>query len=169
MRGPVIIKGNNLGIRLIIAPEATIDEIVEELNLLLHKTGHYYKNIKPINVTFEGKQLTDDDQNVLLETLRKLGLSIAEKTIPKKKPKDNFTYELNDKDGLFYIGNLKNGQSLNTKKSIVIIGDVEHGASVKSEGNIVIIGRLKGDAEAGIKGREDAFVYSYIQGGNINE
>ena len=71
---------------------------------------------------------------------------------------------MNIKRKKIYIGCLHNGQTINAADSIVIIGDVEQGAAVYSEGNIIIIGALNGYAEAGCKGREDAFVYSLISG-----
>ena len=75
-----------------------------------------------------------------------------------EKPKKKSIYS--DKNGLFYIGNLKNGQSIQAAASIVIVGDVESGASVESEGNIIIIGALHGAATSGYKGKPDTFVYS---------
>lgn len=168
MISPVIIKGNKMGIRLIIAPEASLETIVAELNDKLRNTGHYYKNIRPISVTFDGKNLTDDEIDTILDTLRFIGLNIEpHKTIQTDMVDSNNNNNIQpDKDGLFYIGNLKNGQSIDASESVIIVGDVEQGASVLSEGNIVIIGELSGYAEAGYKGREDAFVYSLISGRN---
>ena len=156
---PVIIKGNKMGIRLIIAPEATLELIIQELTKKLQTTKQYYHNIRFISVTFEGKILTEDEIETILDTLRDIGLNIQRKcseTIQSEKPNNSQP----DKDGLFYIGCLKSGQSINAAESIVIVGDIEQGASVYSEGNIIIIGELKGYAEAGYKGRKDAFVYS---------
>lgn len=160
MISPVIIKGNKMGIRLIIAPEAALDTIIMELKDKLQNTGHYYKNIRPISVAFDGKCLTDDETEIILDTLRELGLNIE---LPRKglnSEKENNPTLQYDKDGLFYIGSLKNGQSIDAAESIVIVGDIEQGASVYSEGNIIVIGELNGYAEAGCRGRNDAFVYS---------
>lgn len=156
---PVIIKGNKMGIRLIIAPEATLDLIVKELGKKLQTTKQYYHNIRPIAVTFEGKRMTEEENNQILDTLRDIGLNIQIRESVREQTEEQHNSQP-DKDGLFYIGCLKSGQSLNSADSIVIVGDIEQGASVYSEGNIIIIGELKGYAEAGCKGREDAFVYS---------
>ncbi len=166
MNSPVIIKGNKWGITLIIHEEASTEDVISTLRRKLQKTSHYYKNIKPITVTFEGKIITEDEEEIILDTLREIGLNI--KTQSPNLPYitlDTITPAITD-EGLFFIGNLKAGQSIDAATSIIIIGDVEAGATVYSEGNIIIIGALYGYAESGYKGRNDTFVYSLISGGN---
>lgn len=165
MNSPVIIKGNKWGITLIINQEATLDTIIESLHYKLRKTQEYYKNVKPITVTFDGKKLTEDENETIIDTLREIGLNI--KTKSNKVTKDNFNQQLQNTDGLFFIGNLRSGHSINSTDSIIIVGNVDAGAAVYSEGNIIIIGELNGYAESGYKGREDTFVYSLISGGNM--
>lgn len=160
MISPVIIKGNKMGIRLIIAPEASLDKVILELKNKLRNTGHYYKNIRPISVAFDGKILTDDEIEIILDTLRESGLNIEPPDNKIKDDTDNNRTPQPDKDGLFYIGSLRNGQSIDASESIIIVGDVEQGASIYSEGNIIVIGELNGYAEAGCRGRKDVFVYS---------
>ena len=158
MISPVMMKGNKAGIRLIISPDATISQVVTCLSDKLQTTGRYYANIKPITVTFEGKDLTEDEKQQIIDTLNDKGNRIGRRprSIEKPKKKSNNS----DKNCLFYIGNLKNGQSIQAAASIVIVGDVESGASVESEGNIIIIGALHGAATSGCKGKPDTFVYS---------
>ena len=161
MTSPVMMKGNKAGIRLIVNPEATVSQVQNCLTDKLKNTGKYYANVKPISVTFEGKNLTEDEKEQIIETLIDKGINVGSspmRTHPTKKI--NHKRLLTDKSGLFYIGNLKNGQSLQAAASIVIVGDVESGASVESEGNIIIIGTLNGFAASGCKGKPDTFVYS---------
>lgn len=165
MISPVMMKGNKAGIRLIISPDATISQVVTCLADKLQTTGRYYSNIKPISVTFEGKNLTEDEKKEIIETLLEKGVCVSTSQahttpVKKKKTKRNNNFQQYDKCGLFYIGNLKNGQSIQASASIVIVGDVESGASVESEGNIIVIGTLHGFAASGCKGRPDTFVYS---------
>ena len=94
----------------------------------------------------------------IIDTLNDKGIRIGRRPRSIEKPKKKSIYS--DKNGLFYIGNLKNGQSIQAAASIVIVGDVESGASVESEGNIIIIGALHGAATSGCKGKPDTFVYS---------
>lgn len=158
MISPVMMKGNKAGIRLIISPEATLSQVITCLSDKLQTTGRYYSNIKPITVTFEGKNLTEDEKKQIIDTLTEKGILISKKRIPAEKPAPKTIYP--DKSGLFYIGSLKNGQSIQAAASIVIVGDVESGASVESEGNIIVIGTLSGIAISGCKGKPDTFVYS---------
>ncbi len=158
MISPVMMKGNKAGIRLIISPDATISQVVTCLADKLQTTGRYYSNIKPISVTFEGKNLTEDEKQQIIDTLSEKGICIGRRHRPTEHSKKKTIHS--DKNGLFYIGSLKNGQSIQAAASIVIVGDVESGASVESEGNIIIIGALHGVAISGYKGKPDTFVYS---------
>ena len=166
MNSPVIIKGNKWGIKLIINQEATIDDVLNTLKIKLQKTGQYYKNVKPITVTFDGKKLTEEETEAILDTLRQIGLNITDKSTTQHTISQNNNAVQPGNDGLFFIGDLKAGQSINAAESIVIVGNVDNGAAVYSEGNIIIIGELNGYAESGYKGRNDTFVYSLISGGN---
>ncbi|MBE5945144.1 MAG: hypothetical protein E7258_09565 [Lachnospiraceae bacterium] len=167
MSSPVIIKGNKWGITLIIREEASIDSIISILRAKLHNTKSYYKNIRPISITFEGKKLTEDETDAILCTLREIGLNIKPTQTTKYTIKDNHGDQLQCTEGLFFIGDIKSGHSIDATESVVILGNVDTGAAVYSEGNIIIIGELKGYAESGYKGRKDTFVYSLISGGNM--
>lgn len=163
MNAPVIIKGNKQGIRLIINKEASLDDILLEVKTKLINTKNYYTNVKPINITFEGKTLTEDETELILDTLRNMGLNITEQNLQlipyKTHNNDKKTNIPSEETGLFFIGDIRSGQSLESTKSIVIIGDVLQGASVVSEGNVVVIGRVKGSIISGSTGKKDAFVY----------
>ena len=172
MNNSVIIKCDKGGIHIIIDPDARLSDVIFQLEHKLTGTTSIYRNSKPINVTFDGKELTEDEERDILFVLSKIGLNVCHKDDKHKNSKqhnikDNLSNILSDKDGLFYIGNLKNGQSIDAMCSIVIIGNVEKGASVYSNGNIVITGTLEGIAKSGCAGREDTFVYSLISGRNI--
>ena len=161
MINPVIIKGNKQGIRLIIAPEATVSDIKQELDNKLQSKKHYYTNARPIDIIFDGKKLTEEEKCEILALLIKKGININKKhNTTNESEEKNFTDLHSDKDGLFYLGNLKNGQSINATTSIIIVGNIEQGASVVSGGNIIVIGELNGYAKAGAKGNPDAFVYN---------
>lgn len=169
MNSPVIIKGNKWGINLIIHREATVDDVIRTLRAKLQKTSDYYKNIKPITVSFDGKSITEDEKAIILDTLREIGLNIKTISNTIHNPTTGEITQQPLTEGLFFVGNIKSGQSVDASESVVIVGNVEAGASVYSEGNIIIIGELNGYAESGYKGRNDTFVYSLISGGKINE
>lgn len=62
------------------------------------------------------------------------------------------------KDGQFYRGTLRSGQSVEVEHSIVIVGDVNPGSDVIAGGNIVVLGCLKGSVSAGYPEDRNAFV-----------
>lgn len=161
-KSPIIVKGNNKGIRIIMDEDATVDSIKLELSNRLASDKHYNTNNNPIEVTFEGKRLTEDETEEILNVLKATGLYIKEEFEAKNTNVIN-QYIPNDKDGLFYIGNIKKGQVLTAKDSIVIIGDIEYGGAAYCEGNIVVIGHIYGYADSGISGRKNTFVYGIYQ------
>ena len=64
------------------------------------------------------------------------------------------------RDGQFYRGTLRSGQSVEVENSIVIVGDVNPGSDVIAGGNIVVLGCLKGSVSAGYPDDRNAFVVS---------
>ena len=89
MISPVMMKGNKAGIRLIISPEATVSEVITCLEDKLQTTGRYYSNIKPITVTFEGKNLTEDEKQQIIQLLNEKVSGLAGKAVRLKKRKRN--------------------------------------------------------------------------------
>lgn len=160
MISPVIIKGNNMGIHLIMSKDASIDMILSDLKKKLNTTKHYYKNVRPISLTFDGRDLTEDEVNQITNILSDNGLIIKTKETIPEQPIAGIDDSQLDKDGLFLIGNIRNGQSIDATKSIIIIGDVERGASVYSKGNIIVIGQIYGNVVSESCGSKKGFIYS---------
>ncbi|MDE6024426.1 MAG: hypothetical protein K2G45_03130 [Lachnospiraceae bacterium] len=161
---PVIVKGNNTGIRIIMDETAHVELIKEELLKRFGTKKQYCESNNPIQITFEGKSLTKEDEEEIIFLLKNTGLNIQPKEEIKDTPDEEETIQ-DDTDGLFYIGSIKSGQSLEARESIVIIGDVEYGGSVISEGNVVVIGNINGEVLSGCSGRENTFVYGLYQEG----
>ena len=165
MKTPVIIKGSNKGLRLIISDNVSFEQIICYLR---KKTINYQKQekCKPFSVTFEGKNLTDDEKKCILQVLRldkikkDVYFETPKKQFDKNQIKNNKLPE--DNCGLFFFGDIKNGQILEAKESIIIVGNVQKGAKVYSQGNIVVIGRQKGLVKSGCKGKTDTFVYALM-------
>ena len=59
-----------------------------------------------------------------------------------------------------YKGNLRSGQTLECAASVTLIGDVNPGAKIISEGDIVVLGALKGNAQAGVSGNDNCFIFA---------
>ena len=163
---PIVLKGNDKGIRSIIANDASMKNILSDLENMFSRTSYCNQTNNEIKISFEGKALTMDERNLILKTLQSKGIKIQTNRKTHEHLCDSIQ-TIPDKNGNFYVGNLKNGQILETKDSIIIVGNIEQGAAVYSEGNIIVTGYLNGYAQAGSKGRKDAFVYSYMSGRNM--
>lgn len=76
-RNPVIVKGNNTGIKLIMDNDASIEEVIEELKRNFKASGLKSKISSPITVTFEGKPITEDEKTEICNFLKYTGLNIV--------------------------------------------------------------------------------------------
>lgn len=168
IKAPVVIKGDKTGLKLILEEKATLEEITKTLCEKLRVNTQKERKKKPIYVTFEGKNLTKDEEDIIYDTLDNIGVIPYKAQVFDDSIIENTEDIPADGNGVFVIGTLKKGQVIESKKSIVILGDVEMGASVYSEANIVVVGKLNGYVEPGYKGRKDAFVYSLISGRNYS-
>ena len=63
-----------------------------------------------------------------------------------------------EKNGQFYRGTLRSGQSIEVDGSIVILGDINPGAQVTAGGNVVVLGSVKGIITAGYPSDKSALV-----------
>ena len=167
MQSPVIIKGNQQGLRLIISKGAQIQEVVSTIEKGL-------KNIKKeklephssIRLMIEGAKLKPEETEYLQTALFNLGIDTY-----IEEPQTHYTNDKKDiipmDEGLFVIGNIRRGQIVEANTSIVILGDVEAGAKIISNANVVIIGKQEGMVQVGANSNEASFVYSMISGRNM--
>ena len=177
MNNSVIIKGNNDGIRIIVPPEYELENLINELKSKLSDNKKGSTSGHPINITFEGKKLTEDEENKIINELNEKNNNFSKSELSENsnnhliKLLNNNASKSNDNssfDGLFYVGDLGYGQILETKASVIILGNVLYGAKVISTGNIIITGKLFGKAICGYGGNREAFVYELLQGGHIS-
>lgn len=167
MTSPVIIKGNQQGLRLIISPGARIQDVVSTIenglkNINKQTIGKHHA----IRLMLEGEKISSHDVGYLQSSLRDMGIEtyIDKDVTEKTKEQDKF---LPMDEGLFLIGNIKRGQIVEAATSVIIVGDVEAGARIISSANVVIIGKQDGQVQAGMDGDPSSFVYSMISGRNM--
>jgi septum site-determining protein MinC len=168
MTSPVIIKGNQQGLRLIISPGAEIYDVVSTIKKGLKSTDKKpgVKKCPAIRISLEGERLKFTDIEYLQDALRELGIDTYIDKKVTDNPKEHCKF-LPPDEGLFLIGNIRRGQIVEAAESVIIVGDVEAGAKVVSKSNVIIIGRQDGYVEAGVDGDSSSFVYSLIPGRNI--
>ena len=167
MSSPVVIKGNQQGLRLIISPGADIKEVVGTIeNGLKNINKRTLGKHSAIRIMLEGEDVSKQDTCYLQEALNKLGINTYIDNGVTEKTEENKIYSPMD-EGLFIIGNIKRGQIIEAETSVIILGDVETGAKIISSANVVIIGKQDGQVQAGRDGNPSSFVYSMISGRNM--
>ncbi len=164
-KAPVVIKGNKSGIRIVLDSEMEFEALLEEVKKKFSSGAEFLGNAQ-VAASFEGRDLSEDEERVLLQCISEYSkLDVVCVIDNDKKREEYFTKSLNERlmqmnsnSGQFFKGNLRSGQVMEFETSIVILGDVNVGAQVVSTGNVIVLGSLNGTVYAGASGRKNSFV-----------
>lgn len=167
MKDAVVIKSYQNGISLLLNPESSFEELINELIYKFTESKAFFGEAK-MALSMEGKQLSDAEQLRVIEVIRNHSdLNIVcvvgrdqetEQHFIKALEKVDRHFSHGDASGQFYKGTLKNKQIIETETSIVILGDVYPGSKVVSAHNIIVLGGLYGEAYAGGNGEDGHYV-----------
>ena len=167
-KNPVIIKSNKYGLVVRLDAEMPFTELLEAVAEKFHESAKFFKDAR-MAVTFQGRVLTMDQENRLVNAIvMNSGIHII--CIVDERPETEEYYEqairraeeTDLKNGQFYRGNLRSGQTMEVDTSIVVLGDVHPGASITSKGNVVVLGSCRGNVYAGASGDRDCFVAALV-------
>lgn len=162
---PVMLKGNKSGIRIILDEKLSFEELLEKVTEKFQNNADFLGDNRVV-VAFDGRELSDEEEAVLLHTIQENSKLKIVCVIDEDKERE-MLYErtlqeklmaIDSNSGQFFKGNLRSGQVMEFETSIVILGDVNVGAQVVSTGNVIVLGKLNGTVYAGASGREDAFI-----------
>ena len=167
MNQPVLLKGNSLGLTMVLDPGMKFDQLIKAIEDKFVQAKDFFNGQTQIALKIEGRKLDAKElQNVLQIIAEKTTLTIAYvieddkimetsfkdvlKKIPEREQKrsQSMVDERRKGDGQFYRGTLRSGQSLESDASVVVVGDVNPGASVCAKGYL----------SAGCDGDDHAFV-----------
>lgn len=191
MKSSVIIKGNKYGFQIVLNPTLPFEELLREVEEKFKESTGFFDFKRPIAVSFEGRNLTQGEQNLLVDTITESSslkinyiidgakavetqfaqlIAEAEEENRQEEPEENmdmtdiidFPENRIGKNGQFYRGTLRSGQKIEVDGSIVILGDINPGAQIIAGGNVVVLGCLKGTVYAGYPDDKDAFVASLM-------
>ena len=188
MKSSVIIKGNKYGFQIVLNPALPFEELLREVADKFRESIRFFDFSQSIAVSFEGRDLTQGEQNVLVDTIMEnSGLKISYIIDGGKAVETEFAEALADiheedtedmegdgqeaigfpenligKNGQFYRGTLRSGQKIEVDGSIVVLGDINPGAQIIAGGNVVVLGCLKGTVYAGYPQDRNAFVASLM-------
>lgn len=167
MKDAVVIKSYQNGISLLLNPESSFEELLDEIAYKFTESKAFFGEAR-MALSMEGRVLSDAEQLKIIETIRKCSnLHIVcvvgkdeqtEQHFIKALEKVDRHFSHEDASGQFYKGTLKNNQVIETESSIVILGDVYPGSAVISAHNIIVLGGLYGEAYAGGNGEEGHYV-----------
>ncbi|WP_461810135.1 septum site-determining protein MinC [Faecalimonas sp.] len=163
----VTIKSNKYGLLIQLHPKVNFKELLDEVSRIFSDTVNFFHHAK-LAVSFEGRILTKDEEHQLIEMISKTAQIEIVCIIDNDKKREQMYkrcveesfVEKELKEGLFCKGSLHKKQVLESEKSIILLGDVDAGATIATKGNIVVLGKLKGNAYAGITGKQNSFVFS---------
>lgn len=177
MNHPVLLKGNSLGITMVLDPEMDFEQLKIAIDGKFIQARDFFNGQTQIALKIEGRKLTSaqleevlgiiaertsltiayviEDDKIMETSFKEVLRKIEEK---EQKRSQSLVDERRKGDGQFYRGTLRSGQSLESDGSIVVVGDVNPGASVNAKGNVVVLGCAKGYLSAGSDGDENAFV-----------
>lgn len=172
----VIFKGVQDGILIILNKDAPFEEIEVVLLEKVKNAKSFFEDAN-ISINFKGRDLSEDEENKLLEIIcKESGLDISFVNNIKKDDDElasstnsnnvidqNFipqNYLLDTKNNFthFHKGSLRSGQRIDFAGSVVIIGDVNPGGEIIAEGNVIVLGKLKGVVHAGCKGDKNCYI-----------
>ncbi len=188
MKSSVIIKGNKYGFQIVLNPTLPFEELLREVAEKFKESIRFFDFSQSIAVSFEGRDLTQGEQNLLVDTIvENSGLKINyiinggkavetefAEALSDAQEKDqeeeeepiqeelNFPESIVGKNGQFYRGTLRSGQKIEVEGSIVVLGDINPGAQIVAGGNVVVLGCLKGTVYAGYPQDRGAFVASLM-------
>lgn len=82
----------------------------------------------------------------------------AEPTIPVEQIKEVVTDNFKSSRARFFDGVVKKGRVVESDGHMVLMGNVEPGGKLIASGNIIVMGGIYGEAEAGCRGSDGAYI-----------
>ena len=143
MKNTVILKSYKDGIAIYLDDTLEFEQLCLDLAQKFRDSARFFGDMQ-VAVSFEGRTLTQEEENILVDTItsssRLQVLCVIGKDAGLQNHFSNaaeaaryFTQKsASGDDGQFYRGSLKDGQILETEGSIVILGSVEEGCSIIS-------------------------------------
>ena len=155
----VVFKGTVDGIIVILDEKAAFEDVISHFKQKLNQSKAFFKGSK-VGIRFKGRLLSPDEQEVLIDILRKqdiINISFVhpfenepipydEKMLWVKKELDTMNGSLTH----FYYGIVRSGMEIEYPGNVVVFGDINPGGVVKAGGNVIIFGIVKGKIHAGL-------------------
>lgn len=69
MKSSVIIKGNKYGFQIVLNPDLPFEELLREVSAKFKESIRFFDSARMTAVSFEGRKLTSEEQNLLVDTI----------------------------------------------------------------------------------------------------
>lgn len=78
MRSSIVIKGNKYGFQIVLNPVLSFEDLLKEVALKFTESKGFFDQDRPVAISFQGRNLTEEEQNLLVDTIAdNSGLRIA--------------------------------------------------------------------------------------------
>ncbi len=169
MKQTVMLKSNASGITLVLDPEISFEQLLENTIHVFIENKDFFENSR-FAIAFTGRTLTEDEEIKMVLTINEKTNANVIRLISNDEmlerqfqlQQQEFDRMISNNTGKFHKGTLKDKDILEADTSIIILGNVEPGAKVVSRGNIIVLGNLSGTVHAGAGGNEEAFIAALV-------
>ena len=172
---PVVLKSGKNYITLVLDDTISYEKLLEAIVNKFIENQQFFGN-HPFAITFEGRNLSEREQNIIIDALTeytsvKISRIIENDEIKtyaaqKKSYDRSLTVEKPSQNNcLFLERDIKTGERITATDNLVIVGNVEEGAIIKAGANIIVKGALLGQAIAGDNPR---IINAYIKADKFN-
>ena len=168
-RETVIIKTNAYGLTLILSPDISFEQLLEDTGRKFAQAARFFRNAQ-MALTFRGRELTTDEELALIEKITEnakiqIVCIVDEDKAHAARYEEVVTRTLQEhiSDTCKIIrGSVMAGELVQEERSILILGDVKPGGRVVSAGNVIILGTCLGEVTAGAGGDERCFAAGIV-------
>lgn len=172
MIDPVLLKGSDHGLIIVLDSEMDFQKLLEAIGKKFGQAQDFFRSKEQIAIKIENRKLSNKELEQVIEVIHttadlNIAYVIEEDQILETKFKQLVEQSLimskrktmsNSDNGQFYKGTLRSGQHLECDGSVIVMGDVNPGAKVSAKGNVVVLGCVKGNVYAGTNDNDKAFI-----------
>ena len=168
-RDSVIIKTNAYGLTLILSPDVTFDQLLEDTGRKFAQAARFFRNAQ-MALTFRGRELSGEEELALIERITEnaklqIVCIVDEDKSHAGRYEEAVTRTLQEQISetcKIIRQNITVGEYVQEERSILLLGDVKPGGRVLSAGNVIILGTCLGEVTAGAGGDESCFVAGIV-------
>ncbi len=156
MTEDLIIKGYPHGIRLVMNPDISIEQLLTSVCVKFAESKRFWGEAT-MSLTIEGRSLSNEELEAVIQSIERnseVTISIVntkdrffEKEMARKK--DAFFFEKTRDYLKIHDGNVANGQKVISSYGLLVTGDIEPGGTAECGGSLIVLGTIAGKAYAG--------------------